>query len=81
MPDIQKRMASMKPNLHQRAMLAEMVVLQRRVAKGDEVVIYFAGHAVQIGIDAVVLPTDITYSSGQRTKRDVFRVLDASRTR
>jgi hypothetical protein len=44
--------------------------LRSRIRKGDEVVVYFAGHGVQVGADPVLLPVDIVAENENQVARD-----------
>jgi uncharacterized caspase-like protein len=65
-----------KNDLDRGGFLDEVEVLQKRLAKGDEVVFYFAGHGVQIGNDAVLLPVDIKATSSGRVRQDGVPLFD-----
>ncbi len=59
-----------RTDLDRHAMWAALDELKRRIAKGDDVIFYYAGHGVQIGSDAVLLPVDIDADSGDQVVRD-----------
>lgn len=44
--------------------------LKGRIRKGDEVVVYFGGHGVQVGADPILLPVDIATESEHQIARD-----------
>jgi hypothetical protein len=44
--------------------------LRTRIRKGDEVVVFFAGHGVQVGSDPVLLPVDLAADSEEQVMRD-----------
>lgn len=48
----------------------------RRVAKGDDVVFFYAGHGVQIGANSVLLPVDIVAESERQVERDGVPLVD-----
>ena len=47
---------------------------RRRVLEGDDVVIFYAGHGVQIENTNYLLPVDIRSSSGEQVRDDAIRV-------
>ncbi len=54
--------------------------LKARIRKGDEVVVFYAGHGVQLGSDPVLLPVDIQAENEDQLARDgvaVFRLQEA----
>lgn len=63
-------LGGVRTNLNRDTMWNAIDQLQRRIQKGDEVVFYFAGHGVQIGSDAMLLPVDISAESDQQLLRN-----------
>ncbi len=51
-------------------------LFKTRIRKGDEVAFYFAGHGVQVGANAMLLPTDIDADSDEQLLRDGVGLAD-----
>lgn len=56
----------------QREMLDDVLALQQRVQGGDEVVLFFSGHGVQIGAMNYLLPIDVRSATEAQVKNDAI---------
>ncbi len=63
-----------KTDLNRRDMHAAIRQFKAEVEGGDEVVVFYAGHAVQIGAANYLLPTDIVGSSEDEVKDDAIQL-------
>ena len=63
-----------KTDLNRRDMHAAIRQFKAEVEGGDEVVVFYAGHAVQIGAVNYLLPTDIVGSSEDEVKDDAIQL-------
>ena len=62
-------------NLDRKAMWKALDEFQVRIAKGDEVVFYYAGHGVQIEANSLLLPVDIEAESDDQVARDGINIV------
>jgi hypothetical protein len=70
---------TLKLDLTEKDMKAALRTFKNQVEGGDEVMVFFAGHGVQLGSTNYLLPTDITGESEDQIKDDAIqlqRVLD-----
>ena len=65
-----------RANLDRKAMWSALDQLQVRIAKGDDVVFYYAGHGVQIRADSLLLPIDIEASNDDQVLRDGINLVE-----
>jgi hypothetical protein len=65
-----------RANLDRKAMWSALDQLQVRIAKGDDVVFYYAGHGVQIGSDSLLLPIDIDAENDEQVQRDGINLVE-----
>jgi uncharacterized caspase-like protein len=65
-----------RANLDRKAMWSALDQFQVRIAKGDDVVFYYAGHGVQIRADALLLPTDIEADNDEQVLRDGINLVE-----
>ena len=57
-------------NLDRRGMYGQLEVLKTRIRPGDEVVVFFSGHGVQVGASSYLLPVDFPYPANEQTFLD-----------
>jgi hypothetical protein len=62
-------------NLDRKAMWKALDEFQVRIAKGDEVVFYYAGHGVQIEANSLLLPVDIEAENDDQVARDGINIV------
>jgi Caspase domain len=62
-------------NLDRKAMWKALDDFQIRIAKGDEVVFYYAGHGVQIEANSLLLPVDIEAENDDQVARDGINIV------
>jgi Caspase domain len=62
-------------NLDRKAMWKALDEFQVRIAKGDEVVFYYAGHGVQIEANSLLLPIDIEAENDDQVARDGINIV------
>jgi hypothetical protein len=62
-------------NLDRKAMWKALDEFQIRIAKGDEVVFYYAGHGVQIEANSLLLPIDIEAENDDQVARDGINIV------
>lgn len=65
-----------RANLDRKAMWSALDQLQVRIAKGDDVVFYYAGHGVQIRADSLLLPVDIEANNDDQVLRDGINLVE-----
>jgi len=65
-----------RANLDRKAMWSALDQLQVRIAKGDDVVFYYAGHGVQIRADSLLLPIDIEAGNDDQVLRDGINLVE-----
>lgn len=65
-----------RANLDRKAMWSALDQFQVRIAKGDDVVFYYAGHGVQIRADSLLLPTDIEADNDEQVLRDGINLVE-----
>lgn len=65
-----------RTNLDRKAMWNALDQLQVRIAKGDDVVFYYAGHGVQIRADSLLLPIDIDAENDDQVLRDGINLVE-----
>jgi len=65
-----------RANLDRKAMWSALDQLQVRIAKGDDVVFYYAGHGVQIRADSLLLPIDIEAENDDQVLRDGINLVE-----
>lgn len=65
-----------RENVSGKAMWRALDQFRARIAKGDEVVFFFAGHGVQIGGSPVLLPIDIEAESDMQVEREGVKLYD-----
>jgi uncharacterized caspase-like protein len=65
-----------RANLDRKAMWSALDQLQVRIAKGDDVVFYYAGHGVQIRADSLLLPVDIDAQNDDQVLRDGINLVE-----
>ncbi len=65
-----------RANLDRKAMWSALDQLQVRIAKGDDVVFYYAGHGVQIRADSLLLPIDIEANNDDQVLRDGINLVE-----
>lgn len=65
-----------RTNLDRKAMWAALDQFQVRIAKGDDVVFYYAGHGVQIRADSLLLPIDIEADNDDQVLRDGINLVE-----
>ena len=63
-------------DLNYRAMVKAMESLYNSIAGGDEVVVFFAGHGVQIKNGSFLLPTDIEANSESEVEKTAYALND-----
>ena len=63
-------------DLNYRGMVKAMESLYNSITGGDEVVVFFAGHGVQIKSGSYLLPTDIEASSESEVERTAYALND-----
>jgi formylglycine-generating enzyme required for sulfatase activity len=57
-------------DLDRRGMYGQLEVLKTRISPGDEVVVFFSGHGVQVGASSYLLPVDFPYPANEQTVLD-----------
>jgi formylglycine-generating enzyme required for sulfatase activity len=65
-----------KQNLGRHAMWDAIDAFHAKVAKGDEVIFYFAGHGAQVGPNPILLPVDIVPENIDQLDRDSVRLFE-----
>lgn len=65
-----------RTNLDRKAMWNALDQFQVRIAKGDDVVFYYAGHGVQIRADSLLLPIDIEADNDDQVLRDGINLVE-----
>ena len=63
-------------NLNYRSMVRAVEALSKRITGGDEVVVFFAGHGVQIKTGSFMLPTDIEATTESEVEKTAYGVND-----
>ena len=63
-------------NLNYRSMVRSVETLSKRITGGDEVVVFFAGHGVQIKTGSFMLPTDIEATTESEVEKTAYGVND-----
>lgn len=65
-----------RANLDRKAMWSALDQFQVRIAKGDDVVFYYAGHGIQIRADSLLLPIDIEADNDDQVLRDGINLVE-----
>jgi uncharacterized caspase-like protein len=65
-----------RANLDRKAMWSALDQFQVSIAKGDDVVFYYAGHGVQIRADSLLLPIDIEAANDDQVLRDGINLVE-----
>jgi uncharacterized caspase-like protein len=69
-------LGGVRTNLDRKAMWSALDQFQTSIAKGDEVVFYYAGHGVQIRADSLLLPIDIEADNDDQVLRDGINLVE-----
>ncbi len=65
-----------RQNLDRNAIWNAIDQFRHQIAKGDDVVFYYAGHGVQIGADSLLLPVDIDAETEEQVLRNGVNLVE-----